>query len=129
MDGRSLPPLLVSDGDNRVGVGDATASSLSRLSLPGSVQRYLDTQLSASKVRASWRTSHFIEYYYVGIGGDCGMAPIELPDNNFIAIRVINTTNQVDLLYVSADPLSIPLSAPVTALLVMASSSWLHLPL
>ena len=37
--------------------------------------------------------------HQVGIDGDCGMAPIELPDNNFIAIRVINTTNNANLLY------------------------------
>jgi hypothetical protein len=39
----------------------------------------------------------YIEYYYVGIGGYCGMSsPIELPDNNFIAIRSLgsNTTTR-----------------------------------
>lgn len=85
MDGRSLLPLLV----------DTNSTAAARL--PGSVRRYLASVPPRSTVQATWRQSHFIEYYYVGIGGDCGMAPIELPDNNFIAIRVVNSTH--NLLY------------------------------
>ena len=34
-----------------------------------------------------WRDHVFIEYYYVGLRSHCGMTPIELDDNNFIAVR------------------------------------------
>ena len=44
----------------------------------------------AAALRSSWRETQFIEYYYVGIGGHCGMdQPIEQPDNNFIALRSV----------------------------------------
>ena len=34
-----------------------------------------------------FRDHAFIEHYYVGLGNYCGMSAIELPDNNFIAVR------------------------------------------
>ena len=53
------------------------------------VRRYLAAH-SATAVKSGWRDTHFIEYYYIGIGGYCGMnEPIEQPDNNFIALRKV----------------------------------------
>ena len=69
-----------------------TASAAAAAAVPGSVLRYARAHPPAS-VRSSWRDTHFIEYYYIGIGGYCGMLePIEQPDNNFIAIRCANAT-------------------------------------
>ena len=69
-----------------------TAAAAAAAAVPGSVLRYAHAHPAAS-VRSSWRDTHFIEYYYIGIGGYCGMLePIEQPDNNFIAIRCANAT-------------------------------------
>ena len=105
MDGKSMLPLLVksekvaavgADGDAIVG-RVATASSAD--SVPGSVARYLESH-SSSSTAASWRTAHYIEYYYVGIGAGCGVNnPIENPDNNFIALRKVNASTGVNTLY------------------------------
>eukprot|EP00040_Diaphanoeca_grandis_P039932 m.260648 g.260648 ORF g.260648 m.260648 type:complete len:521 (-) comp40388_c0_seq1:488-2050(-) len=51
-------------------------------------------------VATTWRDSMFVEYYYVGIDGKCGMSsPIERPDNNFIGIRFTNSSKYGNLLY------------------------------
>lgn len=38
---------------------------------PQSVRRYATAHPTTSVV-SSWRDTHFIEYYYIGIGGYCG---------------------------------------------------------
>lgn len=63
--------------------------------LPGSVSRHLHTHTHTTS--SPWRTEHYIEYYYVGIGRNCGEPAIELTDNNFIALRT------QDYLYVEFD--------------------------
>ena len=78
MDGRSFLDRLLAPN------ATATAGTL-----PGSVLRHLDGRIHADSlsVMTPWRTEHYIEYYYVGIGPNCGEPPIELTDNNFIALR------------------------------------------
>jgi N-acetylglucosamine-6-sulfatase len=70
IDGKSFLPLLV----------DASQQ------LPASVQRHLSAN-GRDTVARDWRDHLFIEYYYVGLGSYCAAGPIELPDNNFIAVR------------------------------------------
>ena len=57
MDGKSFLPMLLSDTE--------------LLQAPVSVRRYA-TAHPVAGVAASWRDTHFIEYYYIGIGGYCG---------------------------------------------------------
>ena len=76
MDGKSFLPMVLSE--------------LELPKAPQSVQRYATAHPVASTV-SNWRDTHFIEYYYIGIGGYCGMnEPIEQPDNNFIALRKVS---------------------------------------
>merc|ERR1712070_457581 len=57
---------------------------------PASVQKSLSLH-PRQQVEQTWRDAHFIEYYFVGLGGYCGMVePIELSDNNFIAVRHVD---------------------------------------
>ena len=90
MDGKSfLPLLLAPDSEDSDSDNDST---LLESTLPPSVASYI-ARHPTKTVRANWRSHLFIEYYFVGIGGYCGMdSPIELPDNNFIALRTIGNT-------------------------------------
>ena len=55
-------------------------------------------------MKNTWRKAHFIEYYYVGIGGYCGMSqPIEQQDNNFIGIRVMDDPDQFSANFLYAE--------------------------
>jgi arylsulfatase A-like enzyme len=54
MDGKSFLPIMLD------------AAELPKA--PGSVQRYAKAHAAAG-VQAGWRDTHFIEYYYIGIGG------------------------------------------------------------
>jgi hypothetical protein len=95
MDGKSILPMVIDTPATTLVTG---ASEAKQSKLPGSVTSYLTKHPSAA-VRKSWRTTHFIEYYYVGIGGYCGMLqPIEQPDNNFIALRTVGA-GRGDMLY------------------------------
>ena len=98
MDGKSMLPLLVQSASVVARPAPSSPASLSALSassaasgirgdaavavaaaaaagngdgdgvkVPGSVARYLRSH-SSSAATAQWRTAHFIEYYYVGIG-------------------------------------------------------------
>ena len=88
MDGKSFLPILPMATTEEEGGA-----------VPGSVERYLKAHPTTA-VRSGWRDAHFIEYYYIGIGGYCGMKePIEQPDNNFIAIRKVDAATGVDMLY------------------------------
>ena len=78
MDGRSFFDQLLQT--------NASTLSTTAVILPGSVQRHLAARGGRGR-SMTWRTEHFVEYYYVGLGSNCGAAPIELPDNNFIALR------------------------------------------
>jgi hypothetical protein len=95
MDGKSFLPMVLSAESllpPSSQTAATTAAAAAAAAVPGSVLRYARAHPAAS-VRSSWRDTHFIEYYYIGIGGYCGMLePIEQPDNNFIAIRCANAT-------------------------------------
>ena len=97
MDGKSFLPMVLSaesllPPSSQTTATTAAAAAAAAAAVPGSVLRYAHAHPAAS-VRSSWRDTHFIEYYYIGIGGYCGMLePIEQPDNNFIAIRCANAT-------------------------------------
>jgi hypothetical protein len=95
MDGKSFLPMVLSAESllpPSSHTAATTAAAAAAAAVPGSVLRYAHAHPAAS-VRSSWRDTHFIEYYYIGIGGYCGMLePIEQPDNNFIAIRCANAT-------------------------------------
>lgn len=89
VDGKSLLPFLVhnpADGDE-----------LSHL--PVSVEQAVKSTNSTA-IMTGWRDSIFIEYYFVGMSPKCGQKhPIEEPDNNFIAIRMVDHPSYGDIMY------------------------------
>jgi len=99
VDGKSLVPFLVPQSSL------PAAGRRGDMVLPLSVEHHLHSL--PGDYHSQWRTSVFIEYYYVGITPQCDQGvPIEEPDNNFIAVRSFPTAENPlvpDRLYAEFD--------------------------